>query len=93
MIQSTTSDTQNRLQWSLLSLRLGVFVVMLMWSLDKFVNPSHSAIVFEHFYGLSGSTDTVAYILGSLQIILVFAFVVGFKKKHTFFVCSIYRWI
>tara|TARA_B100002049_G_scaffold237023_1_gene225673 strand:+ start:2776 stop:3186 length:411 start_codon:yes stop_codon:yes gene_type:complete len=84
MIQSTTSDTKNRLQWSLLSLRLGVFVVMLMWSLDKFVNPSHSAIVFEHFYGLSGSTDTVAYILGSLQIILVFAFVVGFKKKITY---------
>ena len=40
--------------------------------------------MFEHFYGLSGSTDTVAYILGSLQIILVFAFVVGFKKKITY---------
>ncbi|MFY8328356.1 hypothetical protein [Pseudoalteromonas sp. ZZD1] len=84
MTQALTTDTQNRLEWSLFSLRLGVFVVMLMWTLDKFVNPGHSTRIFEHFYGISGSNDTVAYILGALQLILVFAFMAGIKKRITY---------
>ncbi|MDP2635583.1 MAG: hypothetical protein ACPG5Z_09725 [Pseudoalteromonas sp.] len=84
MTQTITTDTQNRLQWSLFTLRLGVFIVMLMWTLDKFVNPGHSARIFEHFYGISGSTDTIAYILGSLQLVLVFAFMAGIKKRITY---------
>ncbi|MDN3379796.1 MULTISPECIES: hypothetical protein [unclassified Pseudoalteromonas] len=84
MTQTITADTQNRLQWSLFSLRLGVFIVMLMWTLDKFVNPGHSARIFEHFYGISGSTDIVAYVLGALQLILVLAFMAGVKKRVTY---------
>lgn len=84
MTHSITPDTQKRLHWALFSLRLGVFIVMLMWTLDKFVNPEHSARVFEHFYGISGSTDTIAYILGSLQLVLVLAFMAGIKKRITY---------
>ncbi|KPH56765.1 hypothetical protein AMS58_19695 [Pseudoalteromonas porphyrae] len=84
MSHSFSSDLKNRLQWSLFSLRLGVFIVMLMWTLDKFVNPGHSARIFEHFYGISGSTDVVAYILGALQLILVLAFMAGIKKRITY---------
>ena len=68
MTDSLSSDVQNRLQWSLLSLRVGVFIVMVMWTFDKFVNPGHSARIFEHFYGISGSTDMVAYIIGAVQL-------------------------
>ena len=50
MTGTTGTDFQNRLQWSLFSLRLGVFIVMIMWTFDKFVNPGHSARIFEHFY-------------------------------------------
>ncbi|GHB77486.1 hypothetical protein GCM10008107_28820 [Psychrosphaera saromensis] len=78
------TNVQNRLQWSLFSLRLGVFIVMIMWTLDKFMNPGHSAKIFEHFYGISGSTDMVAYVLGALQLVLVFAFVAGIQKKITY---------
>lgn len=84
MSHTISSDTQNRIQWSLFSLRLGVFIVMIMWTLDKFVNPGHSAKIFEHFYGLSGSNDSIAYILGALQLILVLAFLVGIKKRLTY---------
>ncbi|WP_064665251.1 hypothetical protein [Pseudoalteromonas prydzensis] len=84
MSQTLSSDLRNRIQWSLFSLRLGVFVVMLMWTLDKFVNPAHSARIFEHFYGISGANDTVAYILGALQLILVLAFMAGIKKRITY---------
>ena len=34
MTDSINTDVQTRLQWSLLSLRLGVFIVMVMWTLD-----------------------------------------------------------
>ena len=84
MTGTTGTDFQNRLQWSLFSLRLGVFIVMIMWTFDKFVNPGHSARIFEHFYGIGGSTDVVAYVLGALQLILVLAFLVGIKKRLTY---------
>jgi LPXTG-motif cell wall-anchored protein len=84
MNNSVNSDIQNRLQWSLFSLRLGVFIVMIMWTLDKFINPAHSTKIFEVFYGLGGSNNTIAYILGGLQLILVLAFLVGIKKRITY---------
>ena len=84
MTKPISADLQNRLQWSLLSLRVGVFIVMIMWTLDKFVNPAHSAGIFEKFYGISGSTDIVAYVLGALQLVLVLAFLAGIKKRLTY---------
>jgi hypothetical protein len=79
-----SNDIRNRLQWSLLALRLGVFVVMLMWTIDKFVNPGHSIKIFEHFYAISGLGENIAYLLGALQLVLVFAFVAGIKKRITY---------
>jgi len=84
MTNPVSADLQNRLQWSLFSLRVGVFIVMIMWTLDKFVNPAHSAGIFEKFYGISGSTDIVAYVLGALQLVLVLAFLAGIKKRLTY---------
>lgn len=84
MTNPISADLQNRLQWSLFSLRVGVFIVMIMWTLDKFVNPAHSAGIFEKFYGISGSTDIVAYVLGALQLVLVLAFLAGIKKRLTY---------
>ena len=48
---------QQRLTLSLLALRIAVFVVMITWTLDKFLNPGHSQGVFERFYGIP-SLDT-----------------------------------
>ena len=39
----------SRLSWALLSLRVAVFIVMFVWTLDKFVNPAHSMKIFEKF--------------------------------------------
>ena len=38
MSQALSTDTKNRLQCALVALRLGVFIVMFMWTMDKFVN-------------------------------------------------------
>jgi len=70
-------DTQ-RIANALLPLRLGVFIVMLMWTLDKFVNPQHSAAVYENFYGLGGLSAAAFMFIGALQFVVVLAFVAGF---------------
>jgi len=69
---------------ALLFLRLGVFIVILMWTLDKFVNPGHAAGVFENFYGLSGWGPTVFMIIGALELVLLIGFVIGFWKRMTY---------
>jgi uncharacterized membrane protein YkgB len=45
----------SKIQLSLLLMRLSIFVVMLMWTIDKFINPHHSAKVFEKFYYIPNS--------------------------------------
>ena len=84
MSNTISSDMQNRIQWSLFSLRLGVFIVMIMWTLDKFVNPTHGSRIFDKFYGISGSSDTILYLLGALQLVLMLAFLAGIKKRITY---------
>lgn len=83
-MQHTTPQTLNRLSWALFALRLSVFIVMFVWTLDKFVNPAHGMKVFEHFYGIAGMQTTMVYLLGSLQLILVLAFVAGLAKRYTY---------
>lgn len=75
---------KQRIARALLSLRLGVFVVMLVWALDKFVNPAHSGQVFEHFYKISGLSATVFTLLGVLQVLLTLAFIAGFKQRISY---------
>jgi hypothetical protein len=84
MNNTTNSDLKNRLQWSLLTLRLGVFIVMIMWTLDKFVNPEHSMKIFDKFYGISGLNEMIPYVVGTIQLILMIAFVAGVKQRLTY---------
>jgi len=77
-------NIKNRLQWSLFSLRLGVFIVMIMWTFDKFVNPAHSAKILEIFYGISGSSAVAVYVMGAVQLLLMLAFMAGIKKRLTY---------
>ena len=72
MSQTFSEEFKNRLQWSLFSLRLGVFIVLIMWVMDKFLNPAHGAAVFNAFYGISGVGESIFTILGILQLILIF---------------------
>jgi hypothetical protein len=84
MSEALPIQFRNRLQWSLLSLRLGVFIVMFVWTLDKFINPGHSIKIFEKFYAIAGLSEGIAYFIGALQLILIVAFVVGYLKRLTY---------
>lgn len=75
---------QKRLEISLLLLRLGVFVVMAMWTIDKFVNPGHAAGIFESFYGIAISGSVLIGIIAAAELALVLAFVAGLFKRFTY---------
>lgn len=74
----------SKLPAALLSLRLGVFIVMFMWTLDKFINPTHAAGIFANFYNMQGLGTGIFYALGGLELLLIFAFLAGFAKKWTY---------
>lgn len=77
-------DQRARLRAALLALRLGVFVVMAVWTLDKFVNPDHAARVYEGFYGLPGLGELAFQVLGGLEAALLLGFLFGVRKRFTY---------
>jgi putative oxidoreductase len=76
--------THRRIPIALFVLRLSVFFVMLIWTLDKFINPSHAAAVFEQFYFISGLGNVPIYIIGIIQFVIIVAFVLGFQKRFSY---------
>jgi putative oxidoreductase len=78
---------------SLMLLRVGVFVVFLMWTLDKLFNPEHTAQIFAGVYKLEGLGVGVFYILGALQLILIIAFVLGVLKTWTYGAITVFHGI
>ena len=78
------TELDKKLQVSLLFLRLSVFLVMFMWTLDKFINPGHAAKVYASFYYIAGLESTVMYAIGGLEMILLLLFLAGYKKFYTY---------
>ena len=75
---------QNRVEWSLFLLRLGVFIVMFAWTLDKFLNPSHAAKVFENFYFIDGVGEGIIMAIGAIEFVIILAFLGGLWKCWTY---------
>ena len=69
---------------ALFSLRISIFLVMLMWTLDKFINPSHATHIYEKFYFIAGLGEAVMLVLGALDSLLLVVFVMGVYKKYTY---------
>ncbi len=69
---------------SLLLLRLGVFLVMFVWTLDKFVHPEHAAGVFEKFYGLGGFGVWPMWALGAVELVILIGFLFGIARIWTY---------
>jgi putative oxidoreductase len=69
---------------SLLMMRLAVFVVMLMWTLDKFINPGHAGKIFEKFYFIAGLESSVLAGLAALELIILLGFLLGVYKRFCY---------
>ncbi|HAT1844397.1 hypothetical protein [Legionella pneumophila] len=75
----------NRLPFSLLLLRLSVFLVMFMWTIDKLIRPEHAATVYENFYFISGLGGVLMYGIATIElIIIVVGFLLGIQKRLTY---------
>ncbi|MPY89475.1 MAG: hypothetical protein GEU99_16300 [Luteitalea sp.] len=77
-------DIRDRIATALLALRLGVFVVMLVWTIDKFLNVEHAAGVFQGFYGLGGLGRGTLLVVGGVELLIVLAFVLGYRKRLSY---------
>jgi hypothetical protein len=75
---------QDRIPLALFALRIGVFIVMFMWTLDKFVVPEHSAAVFAGFYGITGLGPAIMYVVGAVELLIIVAFVLGIAKRFSY---------
>lgn len=78
-----------KLSISLFSMRVTVFIVMLMWTIDKLLRPEHASAVYEKFYGLSGVIGHLMQGLGILELILLIGFVLGLWKSVTYLIVFI----
>ena len=77
-------NNRNRIGVALLILRITVFLVMLVWTIDKFVRPAHAASVYEHFYFLRGLGPAVIYSIGAAELAILIGFVIGFAPRLTY---------
>ena len=83
---TTTPNTPiaQRVSLVLLLTRISVFIAMMIWVIDKFAKPDHTAAVFESFYGIGGVSTAVSYVLGGIQLAIMIAFVLGVQKKISY---------
>jgi len=74
---------KNRIQWSLFLLRIGVFIVMFVWTLDKFINQEHAVTVYKHFYFMDIELSMMT-IVGVVEMVIILGFVAGLYKRFTY---------
>ena len=77
-------NDRDRIATVLLPLRLGVFLVMLMWTLDKFINADHASRVYENFYSVGGLGQAVFVAIGAAELVLILAFMAGYQKRVSY---------
>ncbi len=78
------SQHNKALPIALFGLRASVFLVMFMWTLDKFINPAHAAKVYGSFYFIGGLESSVMLIVGIIELIILAAFLIGWHKKFSY---------
>ena len=75
---------EERLPIVLLFMRIGVFIVMFIWTIDKFVRPEHAAKVFDKFYHIADLGSVIMYTTGALEMVILLGFLFGYKKQWTY---------
>ena len=75
---------EDRIPLALAFLRLSVFLLMFMWTIDKFLNPEHAVRVYANFYFIGGLGAVVMYLVGIIELGLIIGFVLGVQKPVTY---------
>lgn len=75
---------EKKLSYLLFLLRASIFIVMLVWTIDKFARPAHASAVYEIFYSLPSFESTVSYIIGGVELVIILGFLLGAMKTWTY---------
>jgi putative oxidoreductase len=75
---------ENRLSLALLLLRVSVFLVMFVWTIDKFVEPQHASRIMAEFYSIGSVGSALIYVLATLELVILLAFLIGFAKRWSY---------
>ncbi len=80
---------------SLFIMRLTLAVFLAPWVADKFTakGTAHTARIFENIYKIKGFSTTSYYAVGVLWVILLIAFVTGFKKRLSYGLVMVFHGI
>jgi len=73
-----------RLRLSLFLLRLGVFILMFFWTIDKLLRPDHASAVFQHFYFLPQIGGSIIMAIGVFELIVILFFLLGMYKRYSY---------
>ena len=79
-----TIKNSYRIPIVLLVIRHTIFIVMAMWTMDKFLRPEHAAAIFDHYYGLAGLGKNIVYVLATAEVALLIAFLLGLKPRLSY---------
>jgi len=77
-------NERRRIAEVLLGLRASVLLVMLVWALNKFMDPAHAAKVYGSFYLIGGLGRGVMYMIGAVELIVLAGFAAGIRKRLTY---------
>lgn len=66
--------------FALFLVRIGFGLFLLVWGLNKLVNPQATARIFENFYGWADLGTSLSYAFGLLQIVLALAIMAALFK-------------
>lgn len=77
---------ERRIEIALLIIRVTAAIFLGLWATLKFYHPEWQRNIFEGAYNISffTVTDNLSYLIGSVQIIIVLAFVSGFMRTWTY---------
>lgn len=78
------NDVEQRLPIALFILRVTVFLVLAMWTVDKLVNPDHAAAVFEKYYYLSGVGAGALAVIAIAELVIILLFLAGVARFWTY---------
>jgi hypothetical protein len=57
---------------------------MMVWALDKIINPGHTAAVFKHFYLIPNLNSNISFAIGIFQILVCVFFLFGIQKRLSY---------
>ena len=73
-----------KLRLPLFLTRLSIFYFLLPWQLMRFLSPESADGIAKKYYHLPGLSDSVGYAIGAFWMILLIAFLLGFKKRISY---------